>query len=116
MVGVAVRADDREHLAVAHRVEHARRVGARIDDDVLLIVAYDPDVDLVGARAAIGRRGRRELIDPSGHPGASFLVCLIPPTFLTTATLGRAGDAGEQGPVGDRKSTRLNSSHSSISY
>ncbi len=74
MVGVAVRADDREHLAVAHRVEHAGRVGARVDDDDLLVVTDDPGVDLVGSRAAAGGRGRRELIDPSGHPGASFLV------------------------------------------
>jgi hypothetical protein len=49
VVGVAVRADDREHLAVAHRVEHGRRVAARIDDDDLLVVADDPGVGLLGA-------------------------------------------------------------------
>ena len=59
VVGVAVRADDREHLAVAHRVEQARGVGARIDDDDLLVVADDPRVDVAGPR--------RELIDPSAH-------------------------------------------------
>ena len=72
VVGVAVRADDREHLAVAHRVEHGRGIAARIDDDDLLVVADNPDVDLVGPRAAVRRRGRRELIDASSHPGAGF--------------------------------------------
>lgn len=82
MVGVTVRADDREHLTIAHHVKHARRIAARIDDDDLLVVADDPDVDLVGSRAAVGGRGRRDLIDPSGHPGASFLFWPDPPTFL----------------------------------
>ena len=82
MVGVAVGADDREDLAVTHHAEHARRVGAWIDDDDLLVVTDDPDVDLAGSRAAVGRRGRQEVIDPSGHPGASFLVCLTRRPFL----------------------------------
>src|SRR5580700_1085202 len=76
MIGVAMRADDREHLAVAHHVKNARRIGARIDDDDLVVVADNPDVDLVGSRTAAGGRGRRELIDPSGHPGVSFLIFL----------------------------------------
>ena len=52
VVGVTVRADDREHLAVTHRVQQARRVGARIDDDDLLVVADDPGVDWTGPPGA----------------------------------------------------------------
>src|SRR5581483_9806313 len=33
---------------------------------------------------------RRELLDPSGHPPLPSLSLAGPPTFLTTATLGRA--------------------------
>ena len=75
VAGVAVGADNREHLPVADRVEQARGVGARIDDDDLLVVADEPGVD--GVRAA--GRGRGKLVDPSTHP-----------TFLTTVE-GRVG-------------------------
>jgi hypothetical protein len=68
VVGVAVGTDDREHLPIAHRVEQARGVGARIDDDDLFVVADEPGVD--GVRAP-GHR-RRKLVDPSTH--ATFLT------------------------------------------
>src|SRR5580658_9020645 len=74
MIGVAVRADDREDLAVAHRVKHRRRIAAWIDDDDLFVVTDDPDVD--GSVIAVRRRGRRELIDSCAHPSVPSSFCL----------------------------------------
>jgi hypothetical protein len=42
---VPVRADDREHLAVAHGGQHRGRVVAGVDDDDFLVVPDDPGVD-----------------------------------------------------------------------
>ena len=82
VVGVAVRADDREHLTVAHRVEHGRGIATRIDDDDLVVVTDNPDVDLGRPRVAVGRRGRRHPINPCAHPGVSLLVSPHSPPFL----------------------------------
>src|SRR5579862_2232222 len=74
LVGVAVRADDRDDLAISHRVEHRGRVTTRIDDDDLVAVADDPGVNPAGAR--------RHQFDPCGHRGSSFPDSNGPWTFL----------------------------------
>src|SRR2546430_11742629 len=63
--------------------------------------------DLVGQRAVVGARGERGEGEDAGddrEPGAHG-------EFLP-----RTGPCRERGPRRDRKSTRLNSSHSQISY
>ena len=45
VIGMAVRADDREHLPVARPGKHRLGIAARIDDDDLFVVADQPDVD-----------------------------------------------------------------------
>jgi hypothetical protein len=44
VTGVAMRADDREYLPVAHHVQHGRAISAGIDDDDLLVIAKNPGI------------------------------------------------------------------------
>jgi len=82
MVGVAVRADDREHLTLPHRVEHRRRVAAGIDDDDLVVVTDDPGVGLLTGRG-------RHPVNPCAHPSGSFLVGLTRrPSYHSHPTAG----------------------------
>ena len=89
VAGVAVGADDREHLPVAHRVEQARGVGAGIDDDDLLVVADEPGVDGVpGPRARTRETGRSEYSpDLSYHSRRAGQARVIRPAVAP----GRAG-------------------------
>ena len=67
MAGVPVRADNREHLPVAHAGEYRVRVGTGIDHDDFLIVTHDPGI----------RRGHY-LVYPGFHASLPFALTRAP--------------------------------------
>src|SRR5215204_7053240 len=128
-----LRVGDRDHRAFEHSgvggddlLDLDRRdVLAAGDDDVLLAVAdldvavgmHDPDVSGVEPAAVERRRGRSGIVEVPGHHVVAAHHHLAHRLAIAGHVLHpRVDDADRIGDDVDRKSTRLNSSHTVISY